>query len=86
MDEFKLVSEYQPTGDQPTAIEALVQGVEKGLKGQTLLGVTGSGKTSQSLLPMILQDFQSDNFVYESMNVVQMGQIILEPKGKRTVI
>ena len=35
---------------------------------------------------MILQDFQSDNFEYESMNVVQMGQIILEPKGKRTVI
>ena len=31
---------------------------------------------------MILQDFQSDNFEYESMNVVQMGQIILEPKGK----
>ena len=51
-----------------------------------VLGVTGSGKTSQSLLPMILQDFQSDNFEYESMNVVQMGQIILEPKGKRTVI
>ncbi len=42
---FKLVSEYQPTGDQPQAIEALVKGVKEGLKHQVLLGVTGSGKT-----------------------------------------
>lgn len=42
---FKLVSNYQPTGDQPQAIEKLVEGVNKGYKEQTLLGVTGSGKT-----------------------------------------
>lgn len=42
---FKLVSNYQPTGDQPQAIEKLVEGVEKGYNEQTLLGVTGSGKT-----------------------------------------
>ena len=42
---FKLVSNYKPTGDQPQAIEKLVDGVEKGYKEQTLLGVTGSGKT-----------------------------------------
>ena len=42
---FKLVSNYQPTGDQPQAIEKLVDGIEKGYKEQTLLGVTGSGKT-----------------------------------------
>ena len=42
---FKLHSEYQPTGDQPQAIERLVEGVNKGYKEQTLLGVTGSGKT-----------------------------------------
>lgn len=42
---FKLVSNYMPTGDQPQAIEKLVDGVEKGYKEQTLLGVTGSGKT-----------------------------------------
>lgn len=42
---FKLVSNYQPTGDQPQAIKKLVEGVEKGYKEQTLLGVTGSGKT-----------------------------------------
>ena len=45
MDCFRLVSDYQPTGDQPQAIEALVEGVKKGYKEQTLMGVTGSGKT-----------------------------------------
>ena len=43
--EFKLHSEYQPTGDQPQAIEALVNGFREGNQFQTLLGVTGSGKT-----------------------------------------
>ena len=42
---FKLVSNYKPTGDQPQAIDKLVDGIEKGYKEQTLLGVTGSGKT-----------------------------------------
>lgn len=42
---FKLHAPYKPTGDQPQAIEALSEGVEKGYKEQTLLGVTGSGKT-----------------------------------------
>lgn len=42
---FKLHSKYSPTGDQPQAIEALVNGIKKGNKGETLLGVTGSGKT-----------------------------------------
>jgi len=45
MGQFKLKSEYVPTGDQPQAIERLVEGLEKGYKYQTLLGVTGSGKT-----------------------------------------
>ncbi len=45
MDKFKLVSEYKPSGDQPEAIDALVKGLDDGLKEQTLLGVTGSGKT-----------------------------------------
>ncbi len=42
---LKIVSEYKPSGDQPKAIESLVQGIKKGEKHQTLLGVTGSGKT-----------------------------------------
>lgn len=45
MPQFKLVSDYQPTGDQPQAIEQLVEGLRDGEKAQTLLGVTGSGKT-----------------------------------------
>jgi len=45
MEKFVLHSEYQPTGDQPQAIEALVEGFRKGNQFQTLLGVTGSGKT-----------------------------------------
>ena len=45
MDKFVLKSEYKPTGDQPKAIEALVKGIESGQRMQTLLGVTGSGKT-----------------------------------------
>jgi len=44
-NDFKLISDYKPTGDQPQAIESLVKGIEKGKKNQTLLGVTGSGKT-----------------------------------------
>ena len=44
-EKFELVSSYQPTGDQPQAIETLVEGVERGDRCQTLLGVTGSGKT-----------------------------------------
>ena len=45
MDHFKLVSEYQPTGDQPQAIKKLVEGFKEGNQFETLLGVTGSGKT-----------------------------------------
>ncbi len=45
MEQFKLVSEYQPTGDQPAAIQTLVDSIKAGHKEQTLLGVTGSGKT-----------------------------------------
>ena len=43
--DFKITSEYQPSGDQPTAIKQLVEGVKTGENYQTLLGVTGSGKT-----------------------------------------
>ncbi|HNE02568.1 MAG TPA: DEAD/DEAH box helicase family protein, partial [Plasticicumulans sp.] len=45
MQRFELVTDYQPAGDQPAAIDALVRGLEDGLAHQTLLGVTGSGKT-----------------------------------------
>ena len=45
MPDFKIVSDFKPTGDQPQAIDALSKGLDDGLKHQTLLGVTGSGKT-----------------------------------------
>ncbi len=45
MPAFKVVSDFQPTGDQPQAIEKLVEGLRKGYKHQTLLGATGTGKT-----------------------------------------
>ena len=45
MSDFEIVSDFRPTGDQPQAIDKLVDGIDQGLKHQTLLGVTGSGKT-----------------------------------------
>ena len=45
MPEFRLQSSYKPTGDQPEAIDKLCDGIARGMKYQTLLGVTGSGKT-----------------------------------------
>ena len=45
MKSFELISEYQPTGDQPEAIRQLTEGIQQGVRAQTLLGVTGSGKT-----------------------------------------
>ena len=45
MPEFKIVSDFNPTGDQPDAIDRLVRGAENGLHHQSLMGVTGSGKT-----------------------------------------
>jgi hypothetical protein len=59
--DFKLESEYQPTGDQPEAIRQLVQGINDGLPAQTLLGVTGSGKnTTKHLLHNFTES--SNNF------------------------
>src|SRR5438552_4538260 len=46
MPEFQVVSEFQPAGDQPSAIDALARGVERGDRFQTLLGITGSGKSA----------------------------------------
>ncbi|NNJ47489.1 MAG: DEAD/DEAH box helicase family protein, partial [Acidimicrobiia bacterium] len=46
MPDFELVSDFQPAGDQPKAIAALADGVERGDRFQTLLGITGSGKSA----------------------------------------
>lgn len=59
--EFKLLSEYQPTGDQPEAIKALVDGFRSGNQCQTLLGVTGSGKTFT--MANVIQQIQKPTLV-----------------------
>ena len=59
--EFRLHSEYQPTGDQPEAIRALVDGFRSGNQAQTLLGVTGSGKTFT--MANIIQQLQRPTLV-----------------------
>ena len=45
MEQFQVISEFQPQGDQPKAIEQLSQGIRQGMKYQVLLGATGTGKT-----------------------------------------
>ena len=55
MNKFTLHADYQPAGDQPEAINALLEGIGDGLAHQTLLGVTGSGKTfTESKLAVVL--------------------------------
>lgn len=54
MDHFKLVAPYKPMGDQPQAIQELVEGFQNGNQFETLLGVTGSGKHSQWLMLLLL--------------------------------
>lgn len=61
MSEFKLVSEYKPTGDQPTAINTLVKGIKRGDHFQTLLGATGTGKTFS--IANIIQEVQLPTLV-----------------------
>jgi excinuclease ABC subunit B len=61
MPDFKLVSEFQPTGDQPKAIEALSNNLVKGLKHQTLLGATGTGKTN--VVAWIVEKLQKTTLV-----------------------
>lgn len=74
---FKLHSEYKPTGDQPEAIEYLSKGIEKGKKFQTLLGVTGSGKTFT--MANIIQKTQRPTLVL-AHNKTLAGQLYSEFK------
>lgn len=75
--EFKLHSEYQPTGDQPQAIEALVKGFKEGNQFQTLLGVTGSGKTFT--MANVIQQLQKPTLII-SHNKTLAGQLYSEMK------
>ena len=75
--QFKLQSEYKPTGDQPQAIEKLVKGIEGGEKYQTLLGVTGSGKTFT--VANVVQSVQKPTIVL-AHNKTLAAQLFMEFK------
>ena len=62
MDHFELVSEYKPTGDQPQAIKELVKGFKEGNQCQTLLSVTGSGKTFT--MANVIQQLNKPTLIY----------------------
>lgn len=82
---FKLISKYKPTGDQPQAIEKLVNGIKKGYKEQTLLGVTGSGKTftianiieqvQKPTIIMIIIKLLQDNYIVNLKSYFQTMQL-----------
>lgn len=74
---FKLHSEYKPTGDQPEAIKKLVEGIKKGDKYQTLLGVTGSGKTFT--MANVIQQVQKPTLIL-AHNKTLAGQLYSEFK------
>lgn len=74
---FKLVSNYKPTGDQPQAIEYLSKGIQEGKKFQTLLGVTGSGKTFT--MANIIQKVQKPTLIL-AHNKTLAGQLYSEFK------
>lgn len=75
---FKVVSNYSPGGDQPTAIKGLVAGLENGLSGQTLLGVTGSGKTFT--VAKVIEEVQRPTIVL-AHNKTLAAQLYGEFKG-----
>jgi excinuclease ABC subunit B len=76
--EFKLVSDFKPAGDQPEAIHQLVDGLARGAKHQTLLGVTGSGKTFT--MANVIQRVQTPTLII-SHNKTLAGQLFQEFKG-----
>ena len=75
--EFKLHSEYQPTGDQPKAIKELVEGFKQGNQFETLLGVTGSGKTLT--MANVIAQLQKPTLII-SHNKTLAGQLYSEMK------
>src|SRR5471032_3069941 len=75
---FELVSDYQPAGDQPQAIEKLTAGIVSGAKHQTLLGVTGSGKTFT--VANVIKNVQKPTLVI-SHNKTLAAQLYAEFKG-----
>src|SRR5690554_3207231 len=78
MKKFELVSNYQPSGDQPQAIKQLVEGIKRGDKFQTLLGVTGSGKTFT--ISNVIKEINKPTLII-SHNKTLAAQLYSEFKG-----
>src|SRR6195952_1075362 len=78
MSEFQLVTRFEPAGDQPEAIRQLVEGIDSGLAHQTLLGVTGSGKTFS--IANVIQQVQRPTLVM-AHNKTLAAQLYGEFKG-----
>ena len=74
-ERFELVTSFTPTGDQPQAIEQLTRGLESGMRAQTLLGVTGSGKTFT--MANVIQNVQRPTLVI-AHNKTLAGQLAEE--------
>ena len=77
MDSFKLKSDYKPSGDQPKAIEELVEGLNEGKKEQVLLGATGTGKTFT--IANVIEKVQKPTLIL-AHNKTLAGQLYLEFK------
>ena len=77
-NEFKIASEYKPSGDQPKAIKELVEGINKGYDSQTLLGITGSGKTFT--IANVIQNVQRPTLIL-SHNKTLAAQLYSEFKA-----
>jgi excinuclease ABC subunit B len=77
MTDFKVVSEYSPMGDQPKAIELLSRGINNNARNQTLLGVTGSGKTYT--IAKVIEQVQKPTLVL-AHNKTLAGQLYSEFK------
>ena len=79
MSEFRLHAPYQPTGDQPEAIRELVEGFKEGNQFQTLLGVTGSGKTFT--MANVIQQLQKPTLIIaHNKNILYLTTIIISRK------
>ena len=78
MPDFELISNYKPAGDQPRAINELIDGLNRGIKHQTLLGVTGSGKTYT--MSNVIQQFKKPTLII-SHNKTLAAQLYSEFKS-----
>ena len=78
MPNFILTSDYQPTGDQPEAIAQLTEGIRQGLPAQTLLGVTGSGKTF-TIANVIRNANKPLSITYPIMITISLKPIFRQP-------